>query len=577
MISRLLGILALVAIISAILGETAFAERRVALIIGNSAYKNVVQLPNPAKDAAAVADLFKKAGFDVVQNMLDLNNTTMRRAVRDFTAIARNADIAVVYYAGHGIEFDGTNYLIPVDAELASDVDVDDETISLDRIMRMLDPVKRLRLIILDACRENPFAKKMTRTVASRSVGRGLAQIEVTGTDTLVAFAAKAGMTAADGSGDHSPFTAALLDNLAVPGLDLRIAFGRVRDEVMNNTDRKQEPYVYGSIGGSTVALVPKPEAPVAKPVEPATSFGDTLARDYQFAERIGTKQAWESFLAAHSGGFFANLARAAHDKIVAAEQRVTLGAEAAKKATEEEAKRKAADEARLRAAEEARQRAEAAEKKIAEEETRLKARLDAATRAAQAPIAVASVPNPPAAETARSAAPAIDPGDLARLLQFHLKRVGCDPGALDGKWTEQSARAMGEFNKRAKATFDVKIASIDALDAIKQQKARICPLVCGKGFKAEEDRCVATACGHGLVRNKAGDCERETKTAARPPAREAPRPAAREEGGSSGQIFCNEKGGCNAVPKNCKIVTASSGGTSGGSGSAGGQRMSCN
>jgi uncharacterized caspase-like protein len=139
MISRLLGILALVAIISAILGETAFAERRVALIIGNSAYKNVVQLPNPANDAAAVADLFKKAGFDVVQNMLDLNNTTMRRAVRDFTAIARNADIAVVYYAGHGIEFDGTNYLIPVDAELASDVDVDDETISLDRIMRMLD------------------------------------------------------------------------------------------------------------------------------------------------------------------------------------------------------------------------------------------------------------------------------------------------------------------------------------------------------------------------------------------------------------------------------------------------------
>ena len=134
-----------------------------------------------------------------------LGNTAMRRAVREFTGIARNADIAVVYYAGHGIEFDGTNYLIPVDAELASDVDVDDETISLDRVMRMLDPVKRLRLVILDACRENPLAKKMTRTVASRSVGRGLAKIEVTTTDTLVAFAAKAGTTAADGSGRPQP------------------------------------------------------------------------------------------------------------------------------------------------------------------------------------------------------------------------------------------------------------------------------------------------------------------------------------------------------------------------------------
>src|SRR6478736_4106088 len=285
---RLFKILPLIGILLALSVGAATAERRVALIIGNSTYKNVVALPNPARDAASVAAMFRKAGFDVVDSKLDLGNTAMRRVIREFTGIARNADIAVVYYAGHGIEFDGTNYLIPVDAELASDVDVEDETISLDRIMRMLDPVKRLRLVILDACRENPFAKKMTRTIASRSMGRGLAKIEVNTTDTLVAFAAKAGMTAADGNGEHSPFTAALLENLAIPGLDLRIAFGRVRDEVMKNTDNKQEPYVYGSIGGSTVALVPKPEtpAPAAKPA-PAAAAADTLARDYEFAERI--------------------------------------------------------------------------------------------------------------------------------------------------------------------------------------------------------------------------------------------------------------------------------------------------
>jgi hypothetical protein len=184
MFSRLLGLLVVVAAVL-ISAQTAFAERRVALIIGNSIYKNVVQLPNPARDAASVADMFKKAGFDVVESKLNLNNTDMRRAIREFTATARNADIAVVYYAGHGIEFDGVNYLIPVDAQLATDVDVEDETVSLDRIIRMLDPVKRLRLVMLDACRENPFARKMTRTVATRSVGRGLAQVEVTGTDTL--------------------------------------------------------------------------------------------------------------------------------------------------------------------------------------------------------------------------------------------------------------------------------------------------------------------------------------------------------------------------------------------------------
>lgn len=588
MTSRLLSLSFLTGLTLVLSAGLASAERRVALIIGNSTYKNVQPLANPANDAAAVGALFKKAGFEVVESKLDLGNTAMRRAIREFTGTAKNADIAVVYYAGHGIEFDGTNYLIPVDAELASDVDVEDETISLDRVMRMLDPVKRLRLVILDACRENPFAKKMTRTIASRSMGRGLAKIEVTTTDTLVAFAAKAGMTAADGTGDHSPFTAALLDTLVTPGLDVRIAFGRVRDEVMKSTDNKQEPYVYGSIGGSTVALVSKPPEKQA-PAAPAAA--DTLARDYEFAERIGTRQAWDSFLAAHSTGFFADLARAARDKIVAAEQRVTMGKE---KAAEEEIKRKAAEAARVRAVEEARLKAEAdakkaaeeardraveaarlkaeeAARKFAEEEAKLKAKLEAVVKSQQTPTVVASAPSAP--DATRALAPQMDEGDIARLLQFHLKRVGCDPGTVDGKWTDQSAHAMAEFNKRAKANFEVKVASLGALDAVKQQKARLCPLVCGKGFKVEEDRCVAEACKRGFVRNKgSGECERETRAAASP--------ASRDEGGGGsaggGQIFCSERGGCSAVPKNCRIVHG--GGTGGtGTASVAGQRLVCN
>jgi len=196
----------------------ALADKRVALVIGNSAYQNVPGLPNPINDATAIAELLRNAGFDVVDSRADLGIAVIRRAIREF------ADIAVVYYAGHGIEVDGTNYLIPVDAILQRDTDVEDEAISMDRLLRILEPVKRLRLIILDACRENPFTRSMKRTIASRAIGRGLAKVEVVNSDTLIAFSAKAGSIALDGDGKNSPFTTALLNHLAAPGLDLRIA-----------------------------------------------------------------------------------------------------------------------------------------------------------------------------------------------------------------------------------------------------------------------------------------------------------------------------------------------------------------
>ncbi|MES1147567.1 MAG: caspase family protein, partial [Bradyrhizobium guangdongense] len=146
----------------------AMAERRVALVIGNSTYKSVPRLTNPANDATLVGGMFKKAGFDAVDVKLDLNVAEMRRALRDFGDKTRDAGVAVIYYAGHGIELDGTNYLIPTDATLERDSDVLDETIALDRALFAVEPAKQLRLIILDACRDNPFAKTMKRTIASR-------------------------------------------------------------------------------------------------------------------------------------------------------------------------------------------------------------------------------------------------------------------------------------------------------------------------------------------------------------------------------------------------------------------------
>jgi uncharacterized caspase-like protein len=173
------------------LAQAAPKEKRIALVIGHSGYQHVPKLLNPLNDASAIADKFKSAGFEVDLRR-DLTNTDMRRAMREFTAASRGADIAVVYFAGHGFEVSGTNYLIPVDAKLQSDLDVEDEALSLDRVVKTLEPAKRLRLIILDACRDNPFLKTMTRTIASRQIASGLAKVEPD-TDTLVAFAAKAG------------------------------------------------------------------------------------------------------------------------------------------------------------------------------------------------------------------------------------------------------------------------------------------------------------------------------------------------------------------------------------------------
>ena len=309
MIDRLVPLVA--AIGGAVLGmvlapASAWAEKRVALVVGNASYQTVPKLPNPSRDASSVAKMFRDAGFDTVETQLDVGNLEFKRAIRRFETTADQADIAVVYYAGHGLEISGTNYLIPVDARLASDRDADDEAIPLERLVSSADGARRLRLIILDACRDNPFVTSMRRErkTASRAVIAGLGKVEPTSTDTLIAYAAKAGSTADDGSGEHSPFTTAVLKNLTVPGLDVRLAFGRVRDEVLKATANRQEPFVYGSLGGGNISLVPAPATRQEAPVS-------DVKADYELVQKIGSKRAWEVFLGTHPTGFYADRARA--------------------------------------------------------------------------------------------------------------------------------------------------------------------------------------------------------------------------------------------------------------------------
>jgi uncharacterized caspase-like protein len=515
---------------AAILAATAvnaFAEKRVALVIGNSAYKNVARLTNPVNDAAAVVGMFKTAGFDEVVSRLDLNVVEMRRALREFGNKARDADIAVIYYAGHGIELDGNNFLIPIDATLETDTDVYDETFPLDRVLISVEPAKQLRLVILDACRDNPFAKKMKRTIGSRAVGRGLAKVEPSSPNTMIAFAAKAGSTASDGDTKNSPFATALINHLPKPGLDLRKAFGFVRDDVLKATNNSQEPFIYGSLGGNDVALVPAPAVVAASIDQDAT-----MRRDYEFAERISAKPVWDAFVEKYPSGFFTALAKAHRDKLAADAARIEATSKA-KAALEEQTRlaiegAKAAEQARAaeqaKAAERARIAAELAKKaeeaKVAEAErakaaamakaaeqeaARVKAAEEAKAAAEVKAAAEKKVKEEKLAELTPPAGKSDQPTavDLPRALQAELRRVCCNTGAVDGNWNAAAQKALDLFNKHSGLKLDVRMASVDALDTVRSKPSRICPLICDHGFRADGERCVKITCRAGYELNE--------------------------------------------------------------------------
>lgn len=224
------------------------ADRRVALVIGNAAYSNVSPLSNSIKDASLVGDAVRAVGFQSVTILKDLTREKLINALQAFASEAATADWAMIYYAGHGMEIGGINYLIPVDAALKSDRDATFEAIQLDQVLNAAERARRLRLVVLDACRDNPFAAQMKRTMAaSRSVSRGLASVEPDA-GTLVVYAAKAGETAFDGDVNNSPFATAFVKNLKTPNLEVRRMFEFVRDDVMEATGRRQQPFTYGSL-----------------------------------------------------------------------------------------------------------------------------------------------------------------------------------------------------------------------------------------------------------------------------------------------------------------------------------------
>src|SRR5215467_4293090 len=256
--------------------DCARAQNRVALVVGNSHYQNAALLPSTSNDAGDIAQSFERLGFAATK-LVDATYEDFRRAIRKFNELARNADIAVIYFGGHGLEANGENWLLPVDADLRNDLDIANDAIGLKILMQSVGRASDLGMVILDASRNNAFAARIQRAGETRGVTRGLTRVDPA-QNVLVAYAAKEGTTAEDRGGRNSPYAAALLKYLEAPGLDVNFMFRKVRDDVLAQTNNRQLPSVYGSLPHKPIYL--KKRSITIQPVEagnPATPSDEAI------------------------------------------------------------------------------------------------------------------------------------------------------------------------------------------------------------------------------------------------------------------------------------------------------------
>ena len=250
-------------------GPATATGRRIALVIGNGAYQNVHALDNPPRDAKLIAASLKDLGFQSVTLANDLTRDKFFETLRSFASDAEKSDWAVIYYAGHGFEIGGVNYLVPVDAKLAVDTDAEKEAVALEQVIATVGGARKLRLVMLDACRDNPFAAAMQHTIALKLVDKGFSDIEPSA-GFMVVYAAKHGETALDGEGVDSPFATAVAKDIKEPHVEVRKLFDIVRDDVWTSTTHAQQPFTYGSPPGREdfyfVSDTPQPDKQSAAP-----------------------------------------------------------------------------------------------------------------------------------------------------------------------------------------------------------------------------------------------------------------------------------------------------------------------
>ncbi|WP_210168252.1 SUMF1/EgtB/PvdO family nonheme iron enzyme [Prosthecomicrobium hirschii] len=308
--SRLLGY-GLVGLLVALLNcVPALAEKRVALVIGNGSYKAAGRLTNPENDARDMAATLEKLGFDVALT-LDADRSRFETAISDFSDKAMGADVALVFYAGHGMGLGSETHLLPVDADFRNEFEARNRTIGLTSLLSTLDGRAKMVIALIDACRDNPLADRLADNMRSAgrsvSVSRGLARIEIGAPDTLVVYATTPGRTAADGSGRNSPFTTALLAHLPTEGVEVEAVLKRVSARVQELTGNKQEPERLSRLKREFYF---KPAVSVPTPAPAATDPDAGMRADFALAERANTPEVWQAFIDRYKTGFLVALAR---------------------------------------------------------------------------------------------------------------------------------------------------------------------------------------------------------------------------------------------------------------------------
>ncbi|MEA2897429.1 MAG: hypothetical protein QOJ84_3044 [Bradyrhizobium sp.] len=301
--------------------DAARADRRVAFVVGNGAYKNVQPLPNPPIDAKSMAGVLRNVGFEVVEGT-NLTRDKMTERLLEFGKKAQGADVALFFYAGHGIAISGTNYLLPIDADIKSEMDVKlGAAINIDLTLDQTMSDAKVKLVFLDACRDNPFAAKIKSNSATRSVNvqSGLAEMK-SGEGTLIAFATGPGQTALDGQeGTNSPFTRALMANIAKPGVEIQQAMTQVRAQVNEETNKGQLPWghtnligaVYLNGAAAPAATAAAPSSSGATPVASASGGSDIELEFWRSIKESNKPEELNAYLTNYPNGQFKSLALA--------------------------------------------------------------------------------------------------------------------------------------------------------------------------------------------------------------------------------------------------------------------------
>jgi uncharacterized caspase-like protein len=287
-----------------LIAAPALAEKRVALVIGNSAYKYAPVLANPKNDAEGVAAALKRLKFDVIAG-IDLDEAATRRLLREFAEKLDGMgkeDTALLFYAGHGLQVNGKNYLVPVDAKLEKERDLDFQAVSFDFVQSLMEKTAQTNIVILDSCRDNPLARTLARGMGTRStgIGRGLAEMRGIN-DTLIVYATSPGNVALDGADAHSPFTAALLQHIERPGLEIRHMISEVRATVIAATKGQQVPWEAASLTRQIYFVAPGSATP--SPVDVEVAFWNSIRDSKNPAD-------FRAYLQRYPEGSFAALAR---------------------------------------------------------------------------------------------------------------------------------------------------------------------------------------------------------------------------------------------------------------------------